>query len=282
MPLGASATRMSFPDFASVIPTLRAGRETGDAAVIGVIIRNDSALAVRAAERLIVRENGETSGSLPDSMVKQLRIDALACLSERRSRLLSYAVSDSGLVSVSLQQGDIDVYFEVLETPPRLIVVGAGHIAVPLVKVAGILGYDISVIDDRAEFADPDRFPDASTVLHGPYQDTLARLPLDRNSYIVLVTRGHVHDAACLAEVINSPAPYIGMIGSRKRVRTVIEHVLGLNPSPEALARIYAPVGIDIGSNSPEEIAIAIAAELIKVRRGGNAASLRLQDQDRG
>ena len=268
-------------DFASVLATLRANRESGAAAVIGVIVRNDSALLVRPAERMVVDEHGEVSGSFPDQMVDQLRVDALACLSERRSRLLSYTVTESGLARVGPQQGEIDVYFELLERPPRLVVVGGGHIAVPLVQIAAVLGYDISVVEDRAEYADPARFPGASEVLHGPYRETLASISLDASSYVVLVTRGHVHDAACLAEVIDSPAPYIGMIGSRKRVRTVIDHVLGPHPAAEVMERVYAPIGIDIGSTSPEEIAVAIAAELIKVRRGGRAASLRLQDKTR-
>jgi xanthine dehydrogenase accessory factor len=272
---------VSLADFASVVSTLRANRETGDAAVVAVIVRNDSSLQVRPAQRIVVSERGEVTGSFPDQMVSQLRADALTCLSDRRSRLLSYSVADSELARVGPQQGEIDVYFELLERPPRLVVVGGGHIAVPLVRIAAVLGYDVSVVEDRAEYADPARFPDAHSVLHGPYRETLASIPLDANTYVVLVTRGHVHDAACLADVIDSSATYIGMIGSRKRVRTVIDHVLGPQPSTEVLQRIYAPIGIDIGSTSPEEIAVAIAAELIKVRRGGKAASLRLQDRTR-
>jgi xanthine dehydrogenase accessory factor len=268
-------------DFASVVPTFRANRETGDAAVVAVIVRNDSSLQVRPAQRIVVSERGEVTGSFPDQLVSRLRVDALTCLFERRSRLLSYSLADSGLTRVGPQQGEIDVYFELLERPPRLVVVGGGHIAVPLVRIAAVLGFDISVVEDRAEYADRTRFPDAHSVLHGPYQETMASMSLNANTYVVLVTRGHVHDAACLAEVIDSPAPYIGMIGSRKRVRTVLEHVLGPQPSSEVLQRIYAPIGIDIGSTTPEEIAVAIAAELIKVRRGGEAASLRLQDRTR-
>lgn len=274
-------TFVSLPDFATVVPTLRANRVNGDAAVIGVVVRNDSSLQVRLAERMVVDERGVVVGSFPDQMMNQIRVDALACLSEGRSRLLSYRLTDSGLTRVGSQGGEIDVYFELLERPPRLVVVGGGHIAIPLVQIAGVLGYEISVVEDRAEYADPARFPDAHSVLHGPYRETLASVSLNASTYVVLVTRGHVHDAACLAEVIHSPAPYIGMIGSRKRVRTVIENVLGPQPSAEVVQRIYAPIGIDIGSTSPEEIAVAIAAELIKVRRGGKAASLRLQDRAR-
>lgn len=267
---------MSLPDFASVVPALRSKRGSGDAAVIVTIVGNGSQLDVRAAERMVVAGDGAVSQSFPTSIVEQLRIDALACLAAKRSRLLSYLVQDNGLISSPLQRGDLDVYFEVLDAIPRLIVVGAGHIAVPLVRVAKILGYEIIVLDDRAEYANVGRFPEADTVLHGPYRDTLASLPVDSNTYIVLVTRGHVHDTACLELVLHSPAAYIGMIGSKKRVRKVIEHVVGSEESSQGLARLYAPIGIDIGSTTPEEIAVAIAAELVKVRRGGKAVSLTL------
>jgi xanthine dehydrogenase accessory factor len=272
---------MPLPDFASVVPIVRSRRGTGDAAVIVTIVRSIAEFDVRASERMIVAENGTLTGSFPPMLAEQLVADALACLNEGRSRLRSYGVAAAGLVPVSTQQGELDVYLEVLVSTPRLIVVGGGHIAVPLVQVAKILGYNVTVLDDRAEYASPARFPDADTVLHGPYRDTLASLQMDTNTFIVLVTRGHVHDAACLALVIDSPAPYIGMIGSKKRVRTVLDGVLGTNRRPEDADRVYAPIGIDIGSQTPEEIAVAIAAELIKVRRGGKAASLRLGTRER-
>jgi xanthine dehydrogenase accessory factor len=268
---------MTLPDFASVIPTLRSKRGTGEAAVIVTIIGNNSQLDLHASERIVVAEDGTVSGLFPAPVLEQLRTDALACLAQMRSRLLSYRVLDSGPVPAGIQQGDLDVYFEVLETTPRLIVVGGGHIAVPLVRVSKILGYEVIVLDDRAEYASPERFPEADTVLLGPYNDTLAGVPIDANTYIVLVTRGHVHDAACLEQVIHSPAAYIGMIGSKKRVRTVIDHVLGLEHSPQDLQRVHAPIGLDIGSKTPAEIAVAIAAELVKVRRGGLARSLTMQ-----
>jgi xanthine dehydrogenase accessory factor len=267
---------MPLPDFASVVPTIRSRRGTGEAAVIATIVRNSSKLKLSVSERMIVAEDGTVTGPFPPAVCERLGQDALACLAEKRSRLRSYQVAEGAVEPVSVQQGELDVYFEVLASIPRLIVVGGGHIAVPLVQVAKILGYDVTVMDDRAEYATPARFPQADTVLLGPYRDTLASLAVDSNTYIVLVTRGHVHDAACLAQVIDSPAPYIGMIGSKKRVRTVLDGVLGADQRPQDADRVYAPIGIDIGSQTPEEIAVAIAAELIKVRRGGNAASLRL------
>jgi xanthine dehydrogenase accessory factor len=102
----------------------------------------------------------------------------------------------------------------------------------------------------------------------GPYRETVASLSVDRDTFVVLVTRGHVHDLACLEEVISSPAAYIGMIGSQRRVRTVIAHAREKGFDPALLQRLHAPIGLDIGAQSPAEIAVAIAAEMIGVRRG--------------
>lgn len=267
---------MKLPDFASVIPTIRDQRRTGDAAVIVTIVRNRSALELRASQRIVVTQHGAISGEFPASTIDQFRTDALTCLAEHRSRLLSYVARDGSPVRAAPQKGELDVYFDVLDRTPRLVVVGGGHIAVPLVRIAAVLRYAVTVLDDRAEYATAERFPDAETVLHGPYRETLARIPVDADTYIVLVTRGHVHDAACLQQVLHSPARYIGMIGSKKRVRTVLDHVVGPEPSSDLLSRIYAPIGVDIGSTTPEEIAVAIAAELVKLRRGGQALSLTI------
>lgn len=265
---------MSLPDFASVVPMMRAHVATGEAAVIATIVAQDSPLTVVISDRLVVHADGTTTGAFPDELMGQVTVDALLCLAEKRSRLLSYRIEDTVPTPVGIQQGDLDVYYEVLDAPPRLIVVGGGHIAVPLVRIASLLGYTVTVLDDRPEYATEERFPDASLVLCGPYSDTLSGQKIDANTYIVLVTRGHVHDAACLERVIHSPARYIGMIGSKKRVRTVLEHVLGSQPPPQQVRHVYAPIGIDLGATTPDEIAVSIGAELVKVRRGGKAESL--------
>ncbi|QMS88394.1 XdhC family protein [Nostoc edaphicum CCNP1411] len=163
---------------------------------------------------------------------------------------------------------------EPLLAPPTLLIIGAGHIAVSLTQVAKIAGFQVIVQDDRSEFATKERFPDASQVLAEPITSIQEILEKNTNLYIALVTRGYLQDLAVLPLLRKHPVKYIGMVGSNKRVTTVYKILQNEGYEPEFLHQIYAPIGLDIGALTPEEIAVSICAELIKVRRGGSGTSL--------
>ncbi len=170
--------------------------------------------------------------------------------------------------------GNREYYFEPYAAPPSVVICGAGHIAVPLSRMAAFAGCTVTVIDDRADYANARRFPDAATILAEPFADALARTPMTPNTAVVLVTRGHRYDWDCLRAVIGRGAGYIGMIGSRRRVKAAL---LGLEREgipASGLARIAAPIGLDIGAETPEEIAVAILAEIILSRRTGTGRPL--------
>jgi xanthine dehydrogenase accessory factor len=166
------------------------------------------------------------------------------------------------------------MFIEVLVAPPTLFIAGAGHIAVPLAKMGAMLGFRVVVLDDRPVFANEERFPEADEVIAAPFGETLASYPLDGQTYVVLMTRGHAHDLECLAEVIDKPVAYLGMIGSRRRVEGVLGLIRDKGHAEELLARVRAPVGLDIGALTPEEIALSVMAEVVKARRGGTGRSL--------
>ena len=203
----------------------------------------------------------------------QALADARAVLTSRNHRALRYD-TDSGTVQL---------FVEVQVQPPHLIIVGAGHIAIPLAAIAKIAELQVTVLDDRAQYARPSRFPTADRVIAGDFRKELRALrgnhaTFDTNTYIVLVTRGHAHDVDCLLEVLDDPVAYIGMIGSQRRVRAVfelLEQDQGI--TPEKFDSVYAPIGIDIGARTPGEIAICILAEIINVMRDGPAISLSQQ-----
>jgi len=198
--------------------------------------------------------------------------DAREALEARTHRLLSY----------SRPEGSVSVFVEVQAQPPHLIIAGAGHIAAPLAAIAHICDFQVTVLDDRPQYARPERFPHAR-VIAGPFREELRALRgqgpgLDENAYIVLVTRGHQHDIDCLLEVLDDPLAYIGMIGSRRRVSAVfelLEHEQGI-PAAK-FDQVHAPIGLDIGARTPAEIAVCIMAEIINVQRGGPAESLNEQ-----
>jgi xanthine dehydrogenase accessory factor len=158
--------------------------------------------------------------------------------------------------------------YEVPMVPtPTLVIAGAGHVGQALAEMGARLDFRVTVIDDRADYANASRLGGANCIV-GEIEQELARFPIDRHTYIVIVTRGHKHDGRALLAVVNSPARYVGLIGSKRKVLTIFEDLQKQGVSREALSKIHAPIGLEIGAATPMEIAVSIMAELIAVRRG--------------
>ncbi len=181
--------------------------------------------------------------------------------------------------------GSFSIFVEVQARPPHLIIAGAGHIAIPLASIAKTCDFLVTVIDDRPQYAHVSRFPSADRVVAGPFRPTLVELrqgseAFDSDTYIVLVTRGHQYDIDCLLEVLEDPVAYLGMIGSRRRIRAVFELLeIEQNIPASNFDRVRAPIGIDIGAITPAEIAVCIMAEIICVLREGPLPGLSEQIQ---
>jgi xanthine dehydrogenase accessory factor len=242
--------------------------EQGAAAVLATVVESDGVASVEPGAKCLVREGAVVGGTIADSLVAQAIVqESAARLSDEKSRLVSLDVPAAG--------GKLDVFFEVMPAPPKLIVVGAGHIAVPLAKLAKILDFHVTVIDDRLLYANRERFPDADEVLVGEMAQVLKEMTITPSCYIVLITRGHAYDEPCLRVVLPSSAKYIGMIGSRRRIKACFQRFRDEDKiAEELIQKVYAPIGLDIATETPAEIALSILAEVIKVRRGGEAASL--------
>jgi len=158
----------------------------------------------------------------------------------------------------------------------RLIIVGAGHIAQPLAALGSMLGFHVSVIDDRASFANRDRFPTADEIIVRPFAVAIDSIKLDRHCYLISVTRGHAFDEEAVRAALRQPECFIGMIGSRRRVKAMLARIEEDGVDPRRLAELHAPLGLDIGAETPEEIAVAILAEIIRERRTGVRDDLTL------
>lgn len=247
--------------------------------VIGV--RGEAPGALGA--KLLVRANGATTGSLgSEALTERIVQDAIAALREGKPKVLQYNPRGEvvGYGTPGTEPG-LDVFFEVLQGEPTLLIVGAGHIGQALARMAKMVGFRIVVVDDRLTHANQAFFPDADKIICRDFVEALQEYPLDYNTYIVLVTRGHKHDEVSLRVVISSPAAYVGMIGSRRRVTTVLRHLVEEGVPQALVERVYTPIGLDIGAETPAEIAVSILAELIKLRRGGTGQSLALREQKR-
>ena len=183
-----------------------------------------------------------------------------------------------GLHPLPLAGGDeAEIYLELHHPPAEMVIVGAGHLAQPLCTQGALLGLRVRVLDDRPEFATRERFPEAHEVRKVDFSDPFAAGKLHPWSHVLLVTRGHRYDFECLRKVLlYDPLPgYIGMIGSRRRVRATYDALLDEGFSPELLSQVRAPIGLDIGGETPAEIAVSVAAEIVQLWRGGSGHPLR-------
>lgn len=159
------------------------------------------------------------------------------------------------------------VFIQPLLPPPTLLVLGGGHIALHLVELGNMMGFKVTVVDDRPEFANPARFPQANRVICADFAQTLQKFTITKQTYIVIVTRGHRYDQMCLEMVIDSEAAYLGMIGSKRRVMAMRNYLTEQGYQPELLDKLHSPIGLNIGAETPAEIALSIMAEVVKTRR---------------
>ncbi|MBI1805512.1 MAG: XdhC family protein [Ignavibacteria bacterium] len=178
-----------------------------------------------------------------------------------------------------LQTSDGDVILEPVAGSPSLIIFGGGHVSKYISRAAALAGFRVTVVDDRDKFANPTRFPEAVQTLAVDFLEGFNRLSIKPSTYIVIVTRGHHHDEEILGRVVETSARYIGMIGSKRKVLTTYGHLIERGISPETLCRVHAPMGIEIGALTAEEIAISVVAELINERRRRGAPPFHKSDE---
>jgi xanthine dehydrogenase accessory factor len=257
---------------ADVAELLLATAESGGSAAAVVIVRAPT--PALTGRRLAVTRPAPGREGLHGGLGSEA-LDAAALAVIREA--LDKTRSRDGLVEVRADGETLELYLEVRRPVQELIVVGAGHIAQPMAHIGALIGFRVIVLDDRPDFATRERFPDADRVVRGDFSDPFADIPLHERSHILLVTRGHKYDYDCLVRALRADPPpaYIGMIGSRRRVRATFVQLVDEGFTMDLIDRIHAPVGLDIGAETPEEIAVAVAAELIMVRRGGTGLPLK-------
>ncbi|GAA0181694.1 XdhC/CoxI family protein [Clostridium sediminicola] len=255
--------------------------ENKDVALVTITNVHGSSPRGKGSMMLVDKDGDLLEGTIGGGAVEEkAKSDAAECIKRGISKSIYY-VLDQDKGSDSLQMacgGDIDIFVKVFHSSEQLIIVGAGHIAVKLSKVAGILGYKITIIDDRKEFATRERFPEAQEIMVGDVGENLRKCSIEEKTNIVIVTHGHNDDQIALEAVIDSKSRYIGMIGSFKKVKESFKALEDKGFSQEKINKVHAPIGIDIGGEKPEEIALSIMAEIQAVEYGkiGQIKSLYL------
>ena len=248
-------------------------RRAGQRAALATIIHTNGSIPSYESSRMLVREDGSIAGTVGGGCVEaDVWAAAKEVLRTETPRKLTFSLNheagnDSGLIC----GGTLEVYVEPILPQPMLYIFGAGHVSTALARAAQLAGFAIGVVDDRETFANAERFPMAQEIYAG-YAEAFGKLRPHAATYLVIVTRGHKDDMDVLRWAVKTEARYIGMIGSRRKVLSVY-HALEKEGVPaEKFARVFAPVGLEIGALTPEEIAVSIAAELIAVRRNADSA----------
>jgi len=247
-----------------------------EAVALATIVQTKGSTPRQVGTKMLIRPNGTTMGTIGGGALEAAVIEAAReALSEGKPRLVHYGLrADKREEDLGVCGGDLDVFIDVIAPRATLLLIGAGHVAVPLAKLAHMLGFRTVVFDDRAEYANRDRFPQAEEVLVQDLKTGLSTLDITPTTWIVIATRSHESDAMALRAVIESPAAYIGLMGSRRKVSLIFKALQEEGVGEEQLARVYAPVGLDLGAETPEEIALSIMAEMIMLRQGGEGRSL--------
>ncbi len=250
--------------------------EAGEAVVVLVLIPPSAEaggrIVIRRAPDGTLARVGGAGDDILDSALQDLARKAMEGAEDAQEGLHSPGVGDDP---------EVRFFLEIHRPQPELLIVGAGHIAQPLCSVGALLGFRVRVLDDRPEFATRERFPEAEEVVRIDMADPFGQVPLTPQTHVVLVTRGHKYDYACLRQLLSrdDDIQYIGMIGSRRRVRAAFTELVEEGFDRERIAKIRAPVGLDLRAETPAEIAVAVAAEIVLLWRGGSAQPLA--DQER-
>ncbi len=220
---------------------------------------------------MLFHENGETFDAFT---LPGIAPDALAQLSQAAQTAFTTGSAHITKITAANPSTWAEIFIEPLIPPPVLLIAGAGHIAVPLAALGSLMKFSVSVTDDRASFVNRERFPTARQLLVGDIESTLRACSITPRTHIVLVTRAHSHDVQGLRAIIDSPAAYIGMIGSQRRVWAVLKLLHSEGIPIEKLLRVRAPIGLDIGGQTPEEIALSIMSEMVLLRHAGTGQPL--------
>ena len=244
-----------------------AAYEGGAPVAVASLMKVPEGSELTVGSKLLIRENGSTSGTLGDE-----KLDSSAMNEARRLMAMGkndYITAESGA----------EYYVEAYTTPPTLVLAGGGHVSKAISNIASSLGFRIFVIDDREEFSNPERFPEAEQTVVSDYGSAFEKLPIGTNSFIVIATRGHRYDASATAAGMRTPASYVGLLGSKRKTILIFEELFSEGFTMEEIQSVRSPIGLNISARTPDEIALSIMAEIVGFRLGGDGGTLKLDQR---
>jgi xanthine dehydrogenase accessory factor len=241
---------------------------SGERAALATVISSRGSVPRKPGTKMLIKGDGTLVGSIGGGNVEQaVQEKALEVMKSGEPQMINLDLTGSGEEAWMICGGQLDVFLEPIVPAETLYLFGAGHLSQSTAAVAKMVGFRVVVIDPRPEYNNNDRFPDADSLVVEEYDDAFSKLNVDENSYIVIYTPGHVSDEKCLRFAIGTEAKYVGMIGSKKKVKEIKERLRKKGASQQQLDEVHAPIGLEINAQTPEEIAISILAEITKIRR---------------
>jgi xanthine dehydrogenase accessory factor len=264
--------------YQAILDARRAGRP----AALATVIRAQGSVPRHATSKMLVFADGQILGTVGGGELESRTIAvAKEAISSGQARLESYSLAGPREDAVGVCGGQVEVFIEPILPPPTVLVLGCGHVGVAVAHLAKWLGFRVLVSDDREELCTPEHIPAADRYLPGELSAVLSATPIDGQTFVVAVTRGYPFDVAALPILLESQTPYIGVIGSRRRWATTVKELTARGITKQALQRVHSPIGLHLGAETPEEIAVSIMAEIITLRNldGGDS---RDGDQNQG
>lgn len=245
-------------------------------AVLCTVVKTNGSVPRHVGAKMVVLDDGGIEGTIGGGELEErVRQQALEVMQEYKGRLVSHSLQDVQSGDAGVCGGTMEVYLEPLTQRPTLLVVGTGHVGKALVHLGSWLGFHVVASDDRPEHCTPQAVPGADEYLPHTVEQLAAEFPFTNDTWIVMPTRGMPVDVAGLPHLLDKPFGYLGVIGSRRRWATVRKKLEDNNVAPEKLARVHAPMGLELEAETPEEIAVSILAEILMIRNGGSGASMR-------
>ena len=239
----------------------------GQSVVMATVIKPADGGEVSVGAKLFIREDGSTEGTLGSETADGEAVD-------RAQELMVHGKNES----VTSKDG-AEYFIEAYTTPPQLVLCGGGHVSRAIASLAKPLGFRLYITDDREEFANQERFPDADILIVKRPEEAIPELPINANSFIIIATRGHRYDNVALEAAVNTPARYVGLLGSKRKTILIYEDLVRSGVPVDRIKEIRSPLGLDIHARTPEEIAVSIMAEVLMFRLGGTGLPMKLEER---
>lgn len=243
---------------------------------MATVIRTQGSVPRQAGSKMIVWPDGSIVGTVGGGQVESLAIqEAQASIHDGQTRLLSYNLTDLASGDPGVCGGTVELFIEPLLPPPTILVIGCGHVGKAVAELAKWMGYRVIVSDDRPGYAVPENLPGMDGYIEAPPAELVERAAINGQTYIAAVTRGVLIDERLLPALLTTKAPYIGLIGSKRRWALTVETLEKQGISREQLARIHAPIGLELRAETPKEIALSILSEMVMVMHGGSGEPMQ-------